>query len=181
MTGGRRGSGERPIRYSLHGSLPATFLDDSFTDGVVGSFDLTLADIHAAIDDLDAYFDPRLAPVDFLSLLGSWFGVELNRRWPEKRRRQFVRQAVATYRMRGTAQGIAMAVELYTGLSPTVTDNGAVSASPEPFGAMPGSRTKALLVEVNGADGGEVDIELIDRIVEEVKPPHIPHQVRIKR
>lgn len=181
MIGGRRQPNERPIRYSLHGGLPASYLADGFTDGVVGSFDQAMVDIHAIVDDLDSYFDPQLAPVDFLELLGQWFGVELNRRWPVRRRRHFVRQAVATYRLRGTAKGIAMAVELYTGFSPTVIDNGAVSASTEPLGPMPGSRTKELVVEVTAPDDGTVDVDLIDRIVEEVKPPHVPHEVRVRR
>lgn len=181
MIGGRRNPDERLVRYSLHGGLPATYLADGFTNGVVDSFDQVLADVHAATDDLDSYFDPQIAPVDFLELLGHWFGIELNRRWPVRRRRHFLRHVVETHRMRGTASGIAMAVELYTGLTPTVTDNGGVSASPEPLGAIPGSRAKALVVEIVVADSDEVDVGLIDRIVDDAKPPHVPHEVRVRR
>jgi phage tail-like protein len=61
---------------------------------MVDGFDTVLAPVHAAIDDLDAYLDPALTPPDFLEWLGGWLGLVVDRRWPIRRRREFVAKAV---------------------------------------------------------------------------------------
>ncbi len=166
-------------RYSLHEGLPATYREDDFTDRFVRSFDDVVAPLHASVDDLDAYFDPQIAPMDFLAWLGGWLGIEVNHRWPAKRRRDFVAKAVEAYRLRGTLDGIAMAVELYTGLHPSVSDNGGVSASPEPLGEIPGSAGKLVTVTLRRSDNVQIDAELVDRIVGETKPVGVGHRVQI--
>ncbi|MEM7338663.1 MAG: phage tail protein [Actinomycetota bacterium] len=181
MTGSRRNGGPWEARYSLHEGLPASFEADPFTADFVRSFDDVLAPVHATVDDLDAYIDPQLAPTDFLEWLGGWFGTSINRRWPMKRRREFVHQAVAAYLLRGTAEGIALAVELYTGLVPTVTDNGGVSSSAVPEGPLPGTRDRNLVVTVEVDATVEVDEDLIDSIVADAKPAHVPHTIRVNR
>lgn len=166
-------------RYSLHEGLPASYQLDRFTDQYVRAFDDVNAPLHASVDDLDAYFDPQLAPSDFLTWLGTWLGADLNRRWPVKRRREFVAKAVKAYRLRGTAEGIAMAVELYTGLRPTVTDNGGVSASRQPMEELPGSDQAFLQITVETGGRSDVDEELIARIVHDAKPAHMSFAIQM--
>lgn len=167
------------VRYSLHEGLPATYQQDDFTDRFVRSFDDVVAPLHASVDDLDAYFDPQIAPMDFLAWLGGWLGIEVNHRWPAKRRRDFVAKAVEAYRLRGTLDGIALAVELYTGLQPSVTDSGAVSASPEPLGAIPGTADKSVTVTVRQSRSTQIDAELVDRIIGATKPVGVSHRVEV--
>ena len=176
----RLGLSDLPPRYSLLEGLPAVFHEDDFLPRFVGGFDAVLSPVHAATDDLDAYLDPRLAPPDFLEWLGRWLGLEVNRRWPIQRRREFVAQAVDVYRWRGTTEGIERAVELYTGHTPEVTDSGGVSASNQPQGDLPGSRGPVVKVVVRTPDAS-IDANLVDRIVAEVKPAHVSHEVQIVR
>lgn len=180
MTGSRLGLDGLETRYPLMDGLPAIYGEDEFMTRFVAGFDEALAPIHAAIDDLDGYLDPALTPPDFLEWLGGWLGLIVDRSWPIRRRREFVAKAVGVYRWRGTARGIAEAVELYTGVRPEVEDTGGVDAGPEPLGAIPGTDPAEVVVRVRSG-GGSVDPSIIDRIVSEVKPAHVRHRVEVVR
>ena len=43
---------------------------------------------------------------DFLSWLGSWIGLILDRHWPEAKRRKFLKHAGRLYDLRGTREGL---------------------------------------------------------------------------
>ncbi len=167
-------------RYSLRQGLPAVFHTDRFITGIVDGFDQVLAPVHATLDDLDAYLDPATCPPDFLVWLGSWLGVEVSERWPARRRRELVARAVEVYRLQGTARGIRDAVELYTGSLPVVTDSGAVSASAEPLGDIPGRPGAEVTVTIAASDG-DVSLDVVERIVDAVKPAHVRSRVEFGR
>lgn len=178
MSAGRRGVEGLGTRYTLLDGLPAVYRVDPFAIDLVDGFDTVLAPIHAAVDDLDSYLDPALTPPDFLEWLGGWLGLVVDRSWPIRRRREFVRKAVAVYRWRGTAQGIARAVELYTGVMPEVIDSGGVSVGPEPMGRIPGNDPPEVVIRLRLADPG-VDTDVVERIVSEVKPAHVRHRIEV--
>lgn len=165
-------------RYSLLEGLPALYHEDSFFVRLVEGFDTVLAPVQAVIDDLDAYLDPRTAPPDLLEWLGQWLGVTVSRRWPIHRRRELVARALQVYLWRGTRRGIEEAVELYTGQRPEVTDSGAVSASAEPLGPVPGTNANRVTVVVR-TDDPTIDPSLVDRIVADVKPAHVRHVTEV--
>jgi phage tail-like protein len=174
----RRAVDDLQARHSLLRAIPSVYRDEEFLGRLVEGFDTVLAPVHAVVDDLDAYVDPRTAPPDFLEWVGSWMGLTVNRRWPIQRRREFVARALSVYRWRGTTRGIEEAVELYTGIRPQVTDTGGVSASPDPLGSLPGRASPRVDVVVHTA-GASIDADLVDRIVADVKPVHVAHSVRI--
>ena len=105
-------------RISLRRHLPAVFGMESqsadFTDRFLSLFDTTLRSVEQTIDHLARYFDPLSAPaerapntqVDFLTWLGSWIGLSLNRHWPEAKRRKFLKNAGRLYDLRGTREGL---------------------------------------------------------------------------
>ena len=105
-------------RISLRRYLPAVFgkepVSTDFTDRFLSIFDTTLRSIEQKLDREAGYFDPLSAPAerdpksgsDFLSWLGSWVGVTLDRHWPEAKRRKFLKQAGALYDLRGTREGL---------------------------------------------------------------------------
>lgn len=163
---------------SLLDGMPALYHGDDVLVGMLDGFDEVLAPVHAAVRDLDAYFDPALCPTDFLEWLATWLGVELNARWPLQRRRELLRRAVEVHRMRGTVWGVSNAVELYTGFAPEVTDNGGTGASLAPGGDLPGQRQPGLSVTVT-TSSTEIDEAVVDRIVAATKPGHVPHTVRV--
>jgi phage tail-like protein len=105
-------------RISLRRYLPGVFgreaVSADFTDRFLSLFDTTLRSIETNLDRGARYFDPLSAPAerdpktgaDFLSWLGSWIGVILDRHWPEARRRKFLKHAGRLYDVRGTREGL---------------------------------------------------------------------------
>jgi phage tail-like protein len=117
-------------RISLRRYLPAVFAEDpngaDFTDRFLSIFDTTFRGIEHKIDYEASYFDPRSAPaepktpggVDFLSWLGSWIGVSLDRLLPVKKRRQILEQEGAVQCIRGTRLGLWKQLLLFLGMQP---------------------------------------------------------------
>ncbi|HEX6439477.1 MAG TPA: phage tail protein [Candidatus Binatia bacterium] len=105
-------------RISLRRYLPGVFgreaVSADFTDRFLSLFDTTFRSIEANLDRGARYFDPLSAPAerdpktgaDFLSWLGSWIGLILDRHWPEARRRKFLKHAGRLYDLRGTREGL---------------------------------------------------------------------------
>ena len=153
-----------------------------FLPSMVEAFDAALAPAHVSIEDLDLYFDPRTCPPDFLPWLSGWLGLIPNERWPIMRRREFVVRATEVFKLRGTLSGIRQAVELYTGITPSVTDSGGTSAGGDPLGPLPGSGEPQVLVTVPAAiDDGEIDFELVHDIIDSVRPAHVKVELRAEK
>jgi phage tail-like protein len=115
-------------RLGLRRHLPAVFgaepVSADFSDRFLSLFDTTLRGFEYRIDALGRFFDPLSAPaetaetdrLDFLSWLGSWIGVALDRRWPEWKRRLFLKRAGGFFRLRGTLTGLRRVLEFYLGM-----------------------------------------------------------------
>ncbi len=91
----------RYLRY-----LPALYEQDELMGRFLMLFESMLQPIESRIAHLPLYFDPQMAPAEFLPWLGSWLGLVLDERWPEARRRELIRSAVTLYRRRGTRRGL---------------------------------------------------------------------------
>jgi len=83
-----------PTAVPLSAMLPGIFQEDPFTVRFVSGFDDVLAPILSTLDCLPAYFDPSLAPEDFLGWLAGWVGLSLDENWPLERRRDLVARNV---------------------------------------------------------------------------------------
>ena len=121
--------GELPSCPSGRRVLPA---DD-------GAFDEVVAPLFTTIDCWDSYLDPELAPDDFVDWLASWVGVDIDETWTLERRRRLIQDAVALYRIRGTAAGLAAHVNLYAGVTPEIEENGGCEWSQTAGSPLPGS------------------------------------------
>jgi phage tail-like protein len=140
-------------RISLRRYLPAVFgAEESsadFTDRFLSLFDTTLRRIEHEVDHLARYFDPLSAPVerdpktglDFLTWLGSWIGLSVERHWPEARRRWFVKNAGRLYDLRGTRLGLWRQLVLLLDLEPEQLccpdDQPQTSSHPAPVNCTP--------------------------------------------
>lgn len=114
--------------------LPAVYRQDAvsadFLDRFLSIFDTLRATIGDRVTEIARYFDPMAAPAnpinvpgtDFLSYLASWIGMALNSNWPVHRRRTLVKNAHKLYRLRGTPQGLKLAIELYAGVKPSILE-----------------------------------------------------------
>lgn len=114
--------------------LPPVYSADAvsanFLDRFLSIFDTIRSGISDRVTYIARYFDPMATPTnpknvggtDFLSYLGSWIGMTLESNWPVHRRRELVRQAHRLYALRGTPAGLRLAIELYTGVRPTILE-----------------------------------------------------------
>jgi phage tail-like protein len=121
-------------RVSLRRYLPAVFGQEAqsadVTDRFLSLFDTTLRGVEHTLDHLARYFDPLSAPaergpngqVDFLTWLGSWIGLSLDRHWPEAKRRRLLKNAGRLYNLRGTREGLWQQLLVLLDVEPTQCD-----------------------------------------------------------
>jgi phage tail-like protein len=166
----------------LENRLPAVLRDDELMRRFIAAFDDVLAPVLATLDGLPAYFDPQLAPADFLDWLSEWVGIRMDGTWLLEQRRDIVARAVAVHRGRGTPSGIADAVRLtVTGaVDVTVHDNGGAAWSASPGAQFPGQPEAFLDVVVTAESVDAVDLRRLNSIITSVKPAHVPHRVKVK-
>jgi phage tail-like protein len=169
-----------PSPHPMARLLPAIYQEeDPFTVRLTEALDEVLAPILSTLDNLPAYFDPRLAPDDFLGWLAGWVAIDLDETWDSAQRRIAVAQAADLLRRRGTAAGLADEVRLVTGAEVEVVENGGAAWSLDPSSPMVGSPEPMLLVRVMAADPASVDTNRVDHVVSAAKPAHVPHRVEV--
>ena len=114
-------------RVSLRRYLPGAYGSDvqaaEFTDRFLAIFDRTFRGIEATIDWQARFYDPASAPADdgdssrdFLSWLGTWIGVMVDKSWPIERRRRYLKEVGKLFACRGTLAGLRQNLQLYLGL-----------------------------------------------------------------
>lgn len=157
--------------------LPALYQQDEFTQRFVAGFDDVLAPLFATLDCVDAYFDARIAPADFLVWLAQWVGVRLDETWPLERRRALVAQMVGLYGSRGTVSGLRELVAVSTGVDPEIIDGGGTGWSPVPGGEPPGVAQPQLTVRVRGEG---IDRKRLTDLVAEATPAHVVVTVEVE-
>jgi phage tail-like protein len=69
------------------------------------------------------FYDPHVAPMEFLDWLSSWTAFTLDLDWPEAQKRALVKRAVDLYRIRGTKRGLTLFLKLFTGHEPEILEN----------------------------------------------------------
>lgn len=165
--------------HPLIDTLPALYQEDNFTGRLVSAFDAALAPVFATLDNLQWYFDPWLAPADFLEWLASWFGIAFDESWTIDRRRALVSKAFDFYRMRGTPTGLRAQIETLTGGTVELHETGGVTTSTTANAALPGSPNYAVLVRVMVDDPTSVNLKRLDALVSAAKPAHVTHKVEL--
>jgi phage tail-like protein len=173
----RRGTLERGVPepgHLCHG-LPGPFQDDRFAWLLTSVFDTELAPMFLALDNLPGYFDPRLAPEDFVDWLAGWLGLPIDDEWPLERRRRFVAEGARWVRTRGTRAGLALLIELLTGARVEVTDSGGVAYSTVASGPLPGTPRAELRVRVEDPE----TLERVEALVDAERPAHVIATVEV--
>jgi phage tail-like protein len=160
--------------------LPAVYQEDPFTNRFMAGFDDVLSPILSTLDCLVDYFDPLLAPEDFLAWMAGWVGIELEESWPLERRRAVVATAVEMYRLRGTVAGLRANLQVLTGGQVEIADSGGVAWSRKPEAPMPGEPSPRLAVRLRVTDSAAVPMDLVDTAVAAAKPAHVVHRVEVE-
>ena len=175
----RKGVTKLASAHPMGPTLPAIYQDDDFAQRFLGALDQVYAPIWSTLDNFDSYLDPMLTPDDFLSWLAGWVGIALDESWDEERRRAIVARAVELYRMRGTAAGLAGQVEIQTGGSVEIVENGATGWSVDPGGDLPGTSDPLVVVRVRVPDPKAIDGNRLDALVAAAKPAHVMHRIEL--
>ena len=69
------------------------------------------------------FYDPHVAPPEFLQWLSHWTAFTVDLDWPEAQKRALVKRAVDLYRIRGTKRGLTLFLKLFTGHEPDIQEN----------------------------------------------------------
>jgi phage tail-like protein len=159
-------NGHEPSRLLAY--LPGIFSDDPFLSGYLNIFDAIWKPLERQIDQVHAYVDPRLAPPEFLTWLGTWLDLVLDENWPEARRRTLIRRAADLYLRRGTAGALRDYLAIFLGTPPEISEDGG-DANPFHF---------TVIVRLDA--GSIVDEDRLRRIIEEEKPAHTTYTLRLE-
>jgi phage tail-like protein len=177
--GGRRALPGLRSAHGIWSALPSLYQEDEVAGRFLAGLDEVLAPVFCTLDNLEAYFDAQLTPVDFLEWLSGWVGVVLDESWPLERRRNLVAQAGELYLSKGTMWGLAALVALYTGVEPEVVDSGGAAWSPIPGGTLPGSPDYRVTIRLRIPKGSTVDRGRLERIIAAGKPAHVVHEIEM--
>jgi phage tail-like protein len=79
--------------------------------------------VEVNLNDGWRFYDPHVAPYEFLSWLSGWTAFSLDLDWPEAEKRALIKRAVDLYRIRGTKRGLALFLRLFTGHEPDIAEN----------------------------------------------------------
>jgi phage tail-like protein len=168
-------------RRWMRDGLPGLYQDGDgdFAMRFVGALETVLDPLVAVLDALPAHFDPALAPVDILGLLTAWLGLEYDESQPTEQLRTLVRHAAELGRRRGTRAGLELALRLnFPDLPLRVEDAGAVTWSTDPVAAA-GAQAPGFVVYCDAPIPDERQAA-IARLIEAVKPVHVPYRLRVK-
>ncbi|MHC3462488.1 phage tail protein I [Streptomyces flavovirens] len=168
-----------PTRYPIGELLPAIYADDDLAQRFTAGLDTVLAPVLSTLDNLPAYFDPALAPADFLPWLSSWVGVDADAAWPEELRRAVVVRAVELHRWRGTRRGLAERLRLCFAVHCDIADGGGAAWSSTAGTELPGAPPGELRVRVWPVRAARVDEAQILDVVAASCPVHLTCRVEV--
>jgi phage tail-like protein len=155
--------------------LPSLYHEDDVTVRFTAAFDDSLAPVFSTLDNFATYLDPALAPDDFVQLLAHWVASFDDARLTEQRRRVLVERAVELHALRGTRLGLEVTTRLACGVEASVDESGGTSWSSSAGSSPPGRSSAGLVVRVRGP----VDVGLVTRVVEALRPAHVPARVEV--
>jgi len=102
--------------------LPALYWQDPFIGRFLRIFEDILSPIQITVNRRAQQFDASLAPPSMLHFLASWVGADEMGEFPEAQLRRLVRNAVRLHQLRGTKQGLRLALEVVTNKRPYINE-----------------------------------------------------------
>lgn len=167
-------------RRRLRDGLPELYRESEFTMRFVLGFEEVLDPIVATLDSLTAHFDADLAPPHALAGLATWLGVDEVEALPASRRRTALHRAGELARLRGTAEGLRLVLDLFFPDVPLrIEDHGSVLIGEE-AGDPP--KAKAAAFDVYSDRPLEPAMQqAIAQCIERWKPAHARPRLRVKK
>ncbi|WDD36381.1 phage tail protein (plasmid) [Nostoc sp. UHCC 0926] len=113
-------------RLSYLRYLPAVYQEDEksrdFLERFLSLFETFLGKLEGEIDHIVRYFDADVVDEDFLPWLSTWLAIATDENFTQEQLRNLIRKAPQLYKQRGTREGIAATVELFTGDRPLIIE-----------------------------------------------------------
>lgn len=155
---------ERLMSGPPEGAAPLTPTPGGPDLGQIEGLEQVLSRIHT-------FFDPQVAPAEFLPWLAGWVATSLTDEWSLATRRAFVGNVVKLYKKRGTADGLRDILGLHT--------QGYAVFDPEEDGVPPHFSTASpahlfkVMIEVSGdAQAVAKKVRQVISVVNQWKPAH---------
>jgi phage tail-like protein len=148
--------------------LPDIFQENDFLRRFLNIFEDIWEPLEQRQDHIEMYFDPLTCPESFLPWLASWLDFPFNTYWPVAQYRRLLAQAMELYRWRGTRYGLIRMIELFTGLTPVITENPSESFVFHIRITLP-----------PGSSGETVDKGLIEELIQMHKPAHAGYLLEV--
>jgi phage tail-like protein len=166
----------------LFEQLPAIYQQmDPNIGRLTAAIDGLLAPVWLVLDNLEEHFDPLFAPRDFITMLASWVGLQIDENWRDEQLRQLLARAVELHRWRGTRQGLVALVEAYAGVRPEITETGGVRWCDDPGATPSPQQAPAVHVCVRLPTGASENLVRLSRLIAENVPAHVTLTVEIVR
>lgn len=171
-----------PSKYLKY--LPAIFSEDEFMGRFLKIFEGILTPIEEVIEHIHLYFDPKIAPEGLLQWLASWVNLVLDEGWPLEKRRKLIASAVELYQLRGTRKGLTEYLEIYTGVTPVITEHMAGfklgEMSQLGWSTILGEgQDHCFTVALELDESSWVDLERVRAIIDSEKPAHTAYHLHI--
>ncbi|PYI55178.1 phage tail protein [Paenibacillus flagellatus] len=107
--------------------LPSIYQEDPdgtrFLERFLALFGSFLAEMEEKIDKVSSNFDADAVAGRYLSWLGGWLALDVADGWEEHKLRTLLKRAPELYKLRGTRQGLARMLHLYTGVEPYIVEH----------------------------------------------------------
>jgi phage tail-like protein len=115
-------------RRGLLENLPAIYrrsdaVGRNLTRDVCWLFEHMFDSVLRNLDDGWRFYDPHVAPMEFLQWLSQWTAFTIDLDWPDAQKRALIKRAVDLYRVRGTKRGLALFLKTFTGHEPDIVEN----------------------------------------------------------
>jgi phage tail-like protein len=161
-----------PVAHPIGEQLPAVYAEDDFAQRMTSALDDVLAPVFATLDCLPDYFDPILAPPDFVEWLSGWVAFSLDEGWTLAQRRALVANAVELHRLRGTARGLEAHVRLLSLGDVEIVETGSCTVSTQPRRTV-ASPDPHVEVRVTVPDPATIDEPRLLAAIVEAAPAHV--------
>lgn len=155
-----------------------------FLDRYLGIFQTIYEDLNEWIRNAASGFYVETASPERLGELAGWLGIENTYAWKEETLRRLLAQGVSLYKKRGTRQGIARFIALYTGEEPFIVEHHQLQpfrknrkqfeVLQKLYGSSPCVFTILLREEKMGSQGQQ---KALVKLIEELKPAHMEAKI----
>jgi phage tail-like protein len=173
---GRRGYPDARTPFPLESQVPAMLAEDPMIRAFLAGLDEVWAPIVQTLDCFYAYLDPRTAPLDMVTFLGSWIRADTSDAGDERLLREDVAHAHALFVLAGTAAAVRERLVPREAESVDIVDPGTTLTSTMPTNPQDWNDPvdPTVRIEVRTRAGAtDVALERLRAAITDLTPAHV--------